>query len=99
MSWAKRISEHPWLSLTVSAATIVSTILAVFAFILPIQSSETSQTREYTEQMPSDIVGTWILQESESMPLIVEYKPDGTYSLATPDGIVVGFYEAQRGIF
>jgi len=99
MGWAKRISEHPWLSLTVSAATIVSTILAVFAFILPAQHSEPGEARENAAQIFSDIVGTWVLQDSGSAPWVVEYKPDGTYSLATPDGIVVGFYEARNGIF
>lgn len=99
MNWAKRISEHPWLSLTVSAATIVSTVLAVFAFILPSQGLHPNPEREYDEQIPSDIVGTWALEETDGTNLVVEYKSDGTYSLATPNGIVVGFYEARNGVF
>ncbi len=107
MSLIKRISEHPWLSLTVSAATIVSTVLAVAASLVPkISSGDRSAPTSQTAAQ-SDLVGTWALQSPPGFDWTVDYRANGSFTLTTRAApgsgqsaqTVDGFYEAENGVF
>lgn len=100
MSLAKRISEHPWLTLTVSAASILSTIVAVAAFLTPARpagNAEPGAADAVAAQ--SELVGTWRLETPPDLGWTVTYRANGSFTLVLPTGPVEGFYEAANGVF
>ncbi|MEZ5999088.1 MAG: hypothetical protein R3B98_10375 [Hyphomonas sp.] len=103
MSLARRISEHPWLSLTVSAATIISTAIAVSNWVMPAHRDSRPEIDAPKEDAApaaaNDLVGLWQLQPPGPAGWIVEYKPDGTYVFTMPNAEIHGVYEAKDGKF
>ncbi|MEM6627906.1 MAG: hypothetical protein AAF719_14510 [Pseudomonadota bacterium] len=102
MSVVKRISDHPWLTLAVSAATIVSSVMAVSAFLMSgglASNSSKDASANTPSAATSDLIGAWVLQSPPDLGWRVRYRADGSFTLTTSEGHVDGFYEAQNGVF